>query len=377
MAIGQTFDYQPSDLNQDGARSWGALERAVLTKLIQLVEQYVGTNSINIDGDLTLNGHGLISAKFIQMVVNGDAGNLRQQWVDTNGDLWYRDGQGRTVQVTSGGTLAIAESLGGFVGDYISTNPNGASYYNSIQEFKFTAPSPAGNAASMNVGDVRIRKGTDTDYVALTVPSNLAGSYTLRLPGANPSVRSVLTCDATGGLSFSPTTAAPVRSVLTCDPTGGLDYYVSSSMTYYIDPCSGRGLEYTAFSYLEVGYSIGGISSLGKVDWPIPIKDGDTLTSVSFVTIGATRVTASILFRENQAVNYSYSPSSQQIARLAYDGSNSVHTVATMQSGTYTMTGTLPYVVAQTGSLRLRIENGLASSVIVGAIKYTVARRVI
>ncbi len=215
MSVGDgNFPYQPADLNQDGQRSWGPLERAVLTAIIEYISAQVTIDGLNINGDLDIQGHGLINAAFVQMVLDGDTGALRSQYTDANGDLWFRDASDREIQVTSGGALAVGAALGGFASDYIGYNSSGAAYSISSGEFKFTNPSPANDAATLNVGPVHIRQGADADYVGLAVPANLAGSYTLTFPDGLPTTRTFAMVDATGSVSYDASMTRDARGLI-------------------------------------------------------------------------------------------------------------------------------------------------------------------
>lgn len=321
--IGQTFPYQAGDLNQDGTQAWGPLERAVLSSLIDTVQQAVNVDGLDVNGNLDLHGHGCVNAAFVQFVLSGDAGSLRQQWVDSSGDLWYRDGQNRTVQVTSGGALAVGASTGGFAGDYISTNPSGATYDNSTGKFTFTAPSPSGQAAIINGGPIQLRAGTDTDYVGLAVPASLPGTYTLTFPSTLP---------------------AGQQSIVVCDATGGLNYRLSASFTEAIDVAAADGPSVT---YGDNGQSI----SNSTVDLGIPFNLGDRIDAVSlgFVnTIAPVATTASLQFRNDAGGGLT------QIARLCFnDGVGGAHV---LQAGAATLTGTLPYTPPASGTLFARLS---------------------
>lgn len=340
--IGEPFPYQTSDLNADGQQDWGPLERAVLSAIIDTVQQAVTADGLDLNGNVDLQGHGLINAAFVQFALSGDAGLLRQEWSDANGDLWYRDGQNRAVQVTSGGALAVAASTGGWVGDLITTNPNGASYDNSTGVFSLTAPSPVGTAGKLNVGAVRIREGADTDYVGLNVPASLPGTYNLTFPATLP---------------------AGAQSIVVCDATGGLNYRLSSSFTNYYDPSKG-----IASSGVPT-YGIGGwsIGAGAAVDVEVPYRLGDRIDSVSWGQAnGGFPITGTLIHRADNG-------NTAVIARCCFnDGVQGLHT---LQAGQATMTGTLPFTPPGTGSLILQI--GTTNSVGLATYKVTGLRKII
>lgn len=340
--VGQTFPYQAADLNQDGQQGWGPLQRAILSAVIDTIQQAVTSDGLDLNGNVDLQGHGLINAAFVQFILSGDAGLLRQQWVDANGDLWYRDGQNRTVQVTTGGALAVGVAVGGFAGDYISTNPSGATYDNSAGQFKFTAPSPSGQAAAIDVGPIRLRQAAAAAHVGLNSPTTLVATYELTFPSVLP---------------------AGQQAVVVCDATGGLNYRLSASFTEYYDPSKGIA------SAGSPTYGIGGwsIGAGASVDVEVPYRVGDRIDSVSWgQSTGGFPVTGTLIHRAdngNVAV----------IARCCFnDGVQGLHT---LQNGTTTMTGTLPFTPPGTGSLILQV--GTTNSCGLAAYKVTGLRKII
>lgn len=287
-SVGTPFPLPISGLNQDGQSDWGPNERAYLTALITFVSNQVGVSGLDINGNLDMGGNALINAAFVQLVLDGDVGDVRTWYTDTNGDLWYRDGQGREVQVTVGGALAVGASLGGFAGDYVGFNPTGASYDIGASQFKFTSPAPAGEAAILDVGPVHIRQDTTIFHVGLNAPSGMAGNTELTFPGALPGGLAVVSIDATGTMGY--TNALPISTLIgnvSGTQTGSFAVVQATRETLHLHrytltiPASMAMLDYSGsarFNTPGVEIALGPLSGSGfPIIYPIPLKTGDRI----------------------------------------------------------------------------------------------------
>ena len=311
---------------QAGQVAWDGPLNDLLQAVIDVLAQRVTVDGLDIAASLGMNGNALIDATNISFVTNGDLGTPNSIFYSTNGELFCRDGTNRLIQITSGGVINVG-GTGGFGGDYVATNQNGASYTNSTQTFTFTA---AGGTVFAPVESGRlVVHESGAPAVTLRSPSSLTG-YTLTFPNNVPQgARAVVTADATGSLAFS----------------------LSASFTESIPMQDGLP---DALSAGDAQY-VGGIWTLGPtaggtVDFGIPYTLGDRFDGFQFGTTGV-QCTASLWHINNTGAQ-------TLVLRKAFNGPPAGLQV--LQPGSYTMTGTLPYTPPGTGSLRFSVANGPA-----------------
>lgn len=309
-----------------GAPNWDDPLNELLQELIDVLAQRVTVDGLDITTALDLQGNALINASNIGFITDGDPGTPNTMYYSSDGELFVRDGFNRVIQITSGGVINVG-GTGGFGGDYVSTNQNGASYINSTQTFSFTS---AGGTvySTMEHGAVKIHAAT-SDAVTLQAPTGLT-PYTITFPNNVPAgARAIVTADATGSLAFS----------------------LSASFTESIPMQSGIADPLTAPDAQYVGgiWTLGPAAG-GTVDLGIPYTFGDRIDAIQFGTTGV-QSTAS-LYHVNTTGTRTL------IVRKAFNGGPAGLQV--LQSGSHTMTGTLPYTPPGTGSLYLAVANGPA-----------------
>ena len=197
----------------------------------------VPTAGLNINAPLSFNGFGLTAVGDVAFSGNTPlaAGDLLLQAdnpliAGSAGDLWYTDGAGHQIQITSGGAVNVA-GVGGISGMTGTT----ASVTYSPTFTNFTFFSAAYTPAALVAGPISI--GTITaspNYITLQSPSGTAG-YTLTLFPALPvSGTSLVTVTSggqlgdgatpsiTGGLTLSGVLTAGSLSVGAISATGNL-----------------------------------------------------------------------------------------------------------------------------------------------------------
>ena len=311
----------------DGQVSWSGPLNAILQAIIDVIGTRVTVDGIDIAASLEMNGQALVDARNISFIPGGDTGTVNSVFYSTDGELYLRDGANRLVQVTAGGVLNVG-GTGGFGGDYVSTNQNGASYTNSNQTFTFTA---AGGTvfAPMESGRLIVHESGAT-AVTLRSPSSLT-SYTLTLPNNVPQgARAVVTADATGSLAFS----------------------LSASFTESLPIQAGNAGTDDPDAFYQGGIWNLGSSVAVNVDFGIPYTFGDRIDAVQFGTAG--NATTGTLYHVSNTGNR------VMIARKAFNGGGPG--LQTLQAGAHTMTGTLPYTPPGTGSLYIQIGNAPSTS---------------
>lgn len=153
---------------------------------------------ININGDLPFSGNGAISLGKSQYNSLGatlsGSSNYRSVHV-VNGELYYLDGSGNAVQITSSGSVAGA--AGNITG---LSSPASVTFSTNKYIFKDTANS----FAKMECADLRLFEDSSSaisNYVALISPASLASTYTLTMPAALPASTEYMAVSSAGAVS--------------------------------------------------------------------------------------------------------------------------------------------------------------------------------
>lgn len=155
---------------------------------------------LNINSDLTFQAHNATALRSVRFNPNGsplngagDIGCIYESGVD----LWYNDGGGNQIQLTSGGSPAGATGT-------ITGLPSGTASA-SFAGTTFTFQSATNTPASLAVGPVTIAQPVASGFGVTISPSvSQAANYNLALPAALPAVSSAVVTDASGNLSFVP-----------------------------------------------------------------------------------------------------------------------------------------------------------------------------
>lgn len=214
-----------------GQVQWSGPLNDLLQSFIDVLAARVTVDGIDITASLNMQGNALINALNVQFIPNGDTGVANTLYY-SGGELWLRDGTNRTVQITSGGVVNVAGS-GGFGGDYISANQNGASYTSATQTFSFTSSGGTVYSA-LESEKVKIHNGSSAYSVTLQSPT-IAANETITLPGTNPATRTFLMMDATGSLYAEAGMARDARGLIVSGST-------SISGTIYVADVYGTSL---------------------------------------------------------------------------------------------------------------------------------------
>lgn len=174
--------------------------------------------AFNLTAALGLNATGLRSTRFLSQTSLAGALDVGCVY-NSGGNLFWNNGSGQAVQITSGATLS-ATSLGG-----ISGLPSGTASA-AFGSATFTWRSATNVAATMDAGPVIIRDtGASALGITLVSPVGLAGAYSITLPSALPAALSLLSFSASGalGLPTGPVSANTQRIANVVDPSGAQD----------------------------------------------------------------------------------------------------------------------------------------------------------
>lgn len=228
----------------------------------------INTDAISIDADLTFASlyapTNLHRATFA--AITALAAGARAIFVDTSGDLYYRNSAGVNIRVTNGSNLNVAAFIGGIGGDY--TSVAAALNYDNAN-LRYTLRQGGGTTwARIASGEVRIYEtsSTDTVYVGLAAPAALAASYAITLPLALPSATSFVKMSSAGVLS---TEEVPGHGDLVLALPGVAAKSVSNA------------------SYDTAGNSLEVLSTgATTLWWSIPLHVGDRIKSLVFSCAG-------------------------------------------------------------------------------------------
>lgn len=151
----------------------------------------IGSNGISLTGDLPFNGFGAVGITYVQFTPQASAllDTLYVQGVD----LYYNDGNGNVVQITSGGVINATSSG-------ISSGTATASFVSSVLVVNAAANTPANiQVASIRLGN----NSAGTHYVTISPTNSLAADYQLFLPATLPGSTGFLTLDSSGNIALA------------------------------------------------------------------------------------------------------------------------------------------------------------------------------
>jgi hypothetical protein len=184
-----------STINVDSGLTWEQNLNAALT----LIDSHnhspgngvpIGPSGININASLSFNNNSatnLISAVFSPQV---SLATLNAVYV-SGANLFYNDGNGNVIQMTSGG-LVNATSSG------ISSGSNSASFVSSVLVVNAASTTPA----NVQCGSVLLgNNSAGSKYLTLAPPAAMGSNYNLTLPALPGASGNFLTCDTSGNIS--------------------------------------------------------------------------------------------------------------------------------------------------------------------------------
>ncbi len=162
----------------------------------------VTPSGMNINGDLTFNtvnnAIGLRSVRLYPQLVpiTGSTPDLGCIYV-SGADLYYNDGNGNQVRITSSGS--VAGSAGTITG--LPSGTAGAAYVAGTGTFVFTQSTST--AANMDVGSIVVRypgsyPTPSGNYILLQAPSTLSTGYSITLPSRPLANNTFMTMDTAG-----------------------------------------------------------------------------------------------------------------------------------------------------------------------------------
>lgn len=165
----------------------------------------VPVSGLDINADLSLATNALTNVERVGLLDQASLASLNSVYAN-NGELWWNDGSGNNVQITSGGTVNVGGSgnIGGIV-------PSAAVNYDS-PTLSFVFDDENSNPAGLTVGTVDC-SSVVIDGITVNRSSG-SGAYTLSLPSAAPGSNSFLTCTTGGAIGYITQTNGIQRSML-------------------------------------------------------------------------------------------------------------------------------------------------------------------
>ena len=150
----------------------------------------IGVAGLNIDGNLAVNNHSLLSLSSANFQDQGSVDASGRSLYVKSVDLFYNDGT-NVIQLTVNGAVA---GTPGSISNLIS--PASASYSSGTVTFNSNIDTPANIAAgSILLGNII----ANTEYLTLSPPNAMGASYNLTLPPL-PAQTNVMTLDVVGNM---------------------------------------------------------------------------------------------------------------------------------------------------------------------------------
>jgi hypothetical protein len=204
-------------------------------------------------------------------------------------DLYYKDGNGNVVQITSGG------GVNGSPGSISNlTSPASASFVSASGTFVWQQA--ASTAANMDAGTLIIRypgsyPSPSGNYIAIEAPASLATGFALTLPASLPGSQSFMTMDTSGNITAPISTTQGITQGMLATktfsnpaPLGGVaSSTVSGTASGGSSTVSGSVTLTTAGRPVFLGFSAGSIAVLCLSSGCLGINGGILISDGSSV----------------------------------------------------------------------------------------------
>lgn len=177
----------------------------------------VPSNALNIIGDVAMGTHaftGLSAVSFTEIAAASAAAYVGLFINSSDHNLYFRNGAGTNVQLTSGNTINIS-IVGGIGGDYSSVNAL-LSYVDADLDYLLQQEGSPRPWAGLRTGDIKLyQKAVGiANFIALVSPAALAASYTYTFPAALPASTALLLVSAAGVMTtpINPTLSGAISA---------------------------------------------------------------------------------------------------------------------------------------------------------------------
>lgn len=247
---------------------------------------------LDIDDDLDFQSHLIENITGAIFTTSASPGN-HSVWVKTStGDLYYTNGSGAQVQVTSGSTINVSV-VGGITGDYASVS---ASFYydDSGKTYRALQAAPLpNNWASLSVGDIDIYPKTSgaTHYTRLSAHAALGANYTLTLPDVLPANDSLVVTSDAGEMTFS--RDITIDTILANGAITAATLHFTTTRTLAIGATLAKLPAIAGYSNNDQNTIALGTAA-NPVVYPIALSTGDEITGVNVRVNKATDATKTL-----------------------------------------------------------------------------------
>lgn len=297
MAIGSPLGVTLPEVGVTVGPTWATQLNEAVQALIDSVEDGVSSAiGLAITGDVAMGGYGLTTLDSVTWENKAGAFATASALYQRANNLWYNDGLGNQIQLTSGGALNAA-SVGGIVGDYGGSNPAKVTYVDASSTFAFTQDPTV--PASVDVGTIKLRRTGETAPNAITIqsPAALASAYDITLPTAVPVSTSLLTLSSSGVMATTTTPTTTAADIFHGTRTRMIPY--SAAMV-------GAGTFTVSSGYIE-----GSAAGSGDLRFAVPLEIGHRLKVVRIYAQSANAAASDVvglLVRYDAASGGSSSP---------------------------------------------------------------------
>lgn len=242
---------------------------------------------LNINDDLSMNSFGLIDANSIQLealtsALNDliDAGKV----YNLNGDLYYTNGEGVVIQITSGSGLNVAAS-NGIGGDYGTPGVTATVNYSDLLS-TYVFLKNAGLPANITCGSVEIQSQSNTSTAKLLPNSTMSTGYSIYLPKQLPTENQLIRFNDSGEMINTVIQGTSNQITVSHTQESGVGY-ITISLPTTINATTGNitTINSTTVNSTTVNTNIINetTSGAGVTIDGLLIKDG-TITSPSLIT---------------------------------------------------------------------------------------------
>ncbi len=160
----------------------------------------IPTAGLNINADLSFGGYAITSIKKLGLSVQAVALTGSNFIQNVNGDFYWMNSSGTSVQITSGGGINLS-TLGTIGGDFSSSTAT-VTYTTATKLFAFSQSS--GITADIAAGSYFLYENVASGkYVKLKTPTSLAANYDVTMPAAVPAATKIVTMSSTGALGVA------------------------------------------------------------------------------------------------------------------------------------------------------------------------------
>lgn len=279
-----------------------------LQVLIDDIEAKITPDEITVNTDLSFRSSGtsygatnLKRTSYYEQASVLAAGSINSVY-SLNGELYWQDGSGNDVALTSAGSVA------GAAGN-ITTTGSPAYATSGVEvlwsgadlEYRFKDGSGSTDFADLVFDNAEFRNGANT----MTMGSAVTTDYDITWPAVGPAANNIIQLDASGNISFSSNLNIATASV-TGDLTVGGDLN-HGNKTLTINAIDGQGFASTGASVpmkVSGGVYAGYWEAGGLATWTasVPLHVGERIVSIKFLYEGTTVATKGFFLRR---VHYS------------------------------------------------------------------------